>query len=214
MAAERPKCWGRDFNSEDRECKGCPWQVTCREQVIRDAVNRQPAAPAPVQGPPMNYYQQPMPMYQPPAPVQPVHPYYQSALARPVPVAAPAPAPAPVPVQVQPAPAPFQVVQYQRPAAPAPAPMQAPVPVQQPQPIQVLDWYGRFQDPVFYQVATAPPPYRPQHPGETFFERVAKNVGLSMLEAVFMQCFLAVRQMVLPPVPPRPPDVVEGTVQK
>jgi len=36
-------------------------------------------------------------------------------------------------------------------------------------------------------------------PGESFFERVMKNVGLAMLEAVAMQGLLAVRQMVLPP---------------
>ena len=78
-------------------------------------------------------------------------------------------------------------------------PMPAPVPVQHPVQMSALDWYGRFQDPLHYSLMTAPPPYRPQMPGESFFERVMKNVGLAMLEAVAMQGLLAVRQMVLPP---------------
>jgi hypothetical protein len=39
---------------------------------------------------------------------------------------------------------------------------------------------------------------------ESFMERVVKNAGLAMLESFFGQCFLAVRQMVLPPQPPQP----------
>lgn len=201
-AAERPKCWGKDFNSEDRECKGCSWQASCRDQVIRSAVNRQPTVQQ-VQAP-MSYYQpfqqqqfvpQPQPMMQAPAPFQP-----------------PKPAPAPVQIQVQPPQPQYQVTQY-RPPVPA-AQVQVPQPITAQQaPAMFLELYGRYQDPLFYPLTTAPPPYRPQMTGETFFERVVKNTGLAILETVFMQGLLAARQMVLPPMPAQS-NTVDVTPEK
>lgn len=183
-AAERPKCWGQSYNSEDRECRGCSWQASCRDQVIRTQVNRQPAAPQQVQTP-MNYYQ-PQQFAVPqhvPATFQPPRPPVQVA--------------PPQPYQVTPyrPPQPQIQTQMQVPMMPLPAPQVSQQPVQ----MSVIDYYGRFQDPLHYSLMTAPPPYRPQMTGESFFERVAKNVALAMLEVVAMQGLLAVRQMVLPP---------------
>jgi hypothetical protein len=64
--------------------------------------------------------------------------------------------------------------------------------------------YGWLHDPLYYTMAATPPPVRPQMQGESFVERVAKNAGLAMVEAFFGQCFLAVRQLILPPAPKKP----------
>jgi hypothetical protein len=72
------------------------------------------------------------------------------------------------------------------------------------QPVRVYDpppayHYGWLNDPLYYSGVATPPPMRPQLAGETFFERVVKNMGLSMMESMFFQGYLAVRQMVLAP---------------
>lgn len=111
-------------------------------------------------------------------------------------------APAPAPAAQAPA-----VIQYrpQTPVAPQPAQQQAmQIPQQQQVPARFQDWYGRVQDPMFYAVTTAPPPFRPQFEGESFGERVMKNAGLAMAEAAVGQVLLAIRQMFLPPGPVRP----------
>lgn len=203
--AERPKCWGHSYNSEDRECKGCPWQASCRDQVIRAAASQQHPPPQPVQSP-MNYNFQPMP-FQPPQ------------------YGAPAPyqAPAPAPVAFQP-PRPLQAPQYNVVAykPPTPVPLTVPTPVVPPQQFpqqypqqqaQMVDVYGRFQDPLHYASSMAHPPYRPQMPGESFIERVLKNTALSLLESLTMQLHLALRQMVLPPSAPRS-TVVDVTPER
>ena len=64
--------------------------------------------------------------------------------------------------------------------------------------------YGWLQDPLYYSMAATPPPVRPQMQGEAFWERIMKNAGLAMVEALFGQCFLAVRQLILPPIPKGP----------
>jgi hypothetical protein len=181
----RPRCWGQSFNSEDPECRRCAFQASCRDQVIRMNVNRQvqvPQAPAPV-SPTQQYFQNfQQPVYNP-QPYLPSAPVAQQAT---VPVVQ-APQPPPQPVRVQ---------------APIPPRPMTPVAPQQPAPIfGANDWYGRVQDPMMYHIGAAPPPYRPQMEGESFFERVSKNVGLAMMEGFFGQLFLAVRQMVLPPAP-------------
>lgn len=209
MLQDRPKCWGRDFNSEDRECKGCAWQVGCREKVIKDAVERQQSPPMTLQAPVMTNYYQPQPFpapqqYSVPQPAQPVQvpTYYQPAVVKPAPIQGPAPAPFQVPAPVQVPQPQYQVVPYKPPvvqAQPAQAP-QPPPQVQQPQMV-VHDYYGRFQDPLHYQITMAPPPYRPQMVGETFWERLAKNTGLMMTETLLASLILGVRQLVLPPTP-------------
>jgi hypothetical protein len=64
--------------------------------------------------------------------------------------------------------------------------------------------YGWLHDPLYYTMAATPPPVRPQMQGESFVERVAKNAALAMVESLFGQCFLAVRQLILPPKPKTP----------
>lgn len=75
--------------------------------------------------------------------------------------------------------------------------------------------YGWMHDPLYYTMAATPPPVRPQMMGESFGGRVAKNIFLAMIEALFGQCFLAVRQLILPPAPPMStePKVIESVPQ-
>lgn len=74
--------------------------------------------------------------------------------------------------------------------------------------------YGWLHDPLYYTMAATPPPVRNQLQGESFVGRVAKNTALAMIESLFGQCFLAIRQLILPPalpktdvpeLPPHPP---------
>lgn len=179
----RPSCWGKPdiYDSQDRECRGCGFQSSCRDQVIK-------LTPA----------QQNPPVTTTPAP------YYHSY----APYAAPQPTVAPAPV-----PAPVQISQY-RPAPVAPAPIapptytapatRAPVPQQPPQAAQFQqDWYGRMQDPLFFTVLS-PPPLRQQMYGETFGERFFKNLLLDVGAMAAGHLMLALRQMLLPPLPPDP----------
>jgi hypothetical protein len=194
----RPRCWGQSFNSEDPECRRCAYQASCRDQVIRSNVNRQQAVPVapPIPAAAQQYFQN----YAPPS--YSPQPYQVPATT--VVQVQPVPQPQPVPVRVA-----------------APVPPRPPQQVQQGQtyphqPIGMHDWYGRMQDPMMYTVHAAPAPFRPQMEGESFFERVAKNTALAMVEGFFAQMFLAVRQMVLPP-PPRPVNgshQVTGTADK
>lgn len=211
VVAERPPCWGRSFNNEDPECRRCSYQNSCRDQIIRlsQSLNRQPAPvlqpPAPATVTPTSYFAQ----------FQQVHP--QAAPTLPVPYQ---PAPAPVPVATAPAaPQPVVVRHYAPPPAP-PAPPKPPVQVATqpavPPPPQMMDVYGRVQDPMYTMVTSAIPPFRPQMEGESFGMRVGKNMILVALEAVFGQIFLAVRQVFWPPTMPtvqKPPvsrDVTPG----
>lgn len=205
MLAERPKCWGRQYDSEDRTCKGCSWQVTCKEQVIRGALERQPQSPPTMSQP--TYYQPYPPPTQYTVPQQvpvagPQPSYYQQPATRPTTVATVAPPP---PAQ-QPQ---YQMVQFRAPAPPAQAPQQQMQPpaqpmmpvAQQPQPYYA-DRYGQYQDPMVMYLHAAPPPYRPQFEGESFWERMGKNIALSMAEAAIGGLLLGVRQLMLPPGPP------------
>jgi len=185
--AERPRCWSKAFDEGARECRGCGFQTSCKEEILRMNQSRPLAAPAPQQ-----FVQQYQP-YAVPQPVQVVH--------------HPAPQPMqqlvpqfrglqPAPVSQQPQLQPQQLLQR-------PAPPIHPVPAQQ-------YGYGWIQDPMYYALTSAPPPMRPQMGDESFFDRVVKNTGLAMLESFFGQCLLAVRQMVLPPSP----RIVEIEVQQ
>jgi hypothetical protein len=72
----RPPCWGKSYDENNRECKGCPVQVSCKDEIIKLNVQRrpyygtQPTAPAyPAAAAPVPGYfpQPPQPRpYQPP----------------------------------------------------------------------------------------------------------------------------------------------------
>lgn len=149
--AERPRCWSKAYDEGTRECRGCGFQISCKEEIFRQNASRQPA------------------------PVQSYQPYS--------------------------VPQPAQVIPFQ------PQPFRGATLVQQPQQAQRPTYpppsdpygYGWIQDPLSNTLHSAPPPVRPQMGNESFFNRVAKNAGLAMMEAFFGQCLLAVRQMVLPP---------------
>lgn len=201
-SGNRPGCWGRSdvFDSESRECRGCGFNSTCRSQVIKMTINQQPTVPQVTQT---------IPAYYSPIP-QPAHLPYQ------VPHSPVAPAPIPAPV-AQVAPAPVSIQRY-NPPAPAPvapsymAPRVAsPQPTQPTQPVAVAgqpfvqDFYGRMQDPLFFQILS-PPPFRSQMMGESFGERFFKNLMLDLGTMAFFHAGLALRQMFLPPQPPQPPE--------
>lgn len=183
--AERPRCWSKSHDEGSRECRGCSFQTSCKEEIIRLNAMRPMAAPAPQ---PQYYAPQYQPQYQ-----QPFQPYA-----------------VPQPVQViQPPPVQQSLVPQFKglTSAPATAPVLA-TPVMNAQPMRPVHpvppqqyGYGWIQDPMYYALTSAPPPMRPQMGDETFFGRVVKNTGLAMLESFFGQCLLAVRQMVLPPAP-------------
>lgn len=96
VSQEPPRCWGKSYDENDRECKGCGFQASCREEVFRKN-----AEPRPVTA---SYWaaQAPRPYAAPiqvqPMAVQPyVPPFPQMATMRPVaqPVqASPGPMPA------------------------------------------------------------------------------------------------------------------------
>lgn len=188
QSGNRPGCWGRldVYDSEGRECRGCGFQSSCRDNVIKQTINNQQA----VQQVSTGYYspyQQPMPFAPAPAPMA-ITPYQ---------------APAPAPVQVARFVAPAPVVQQQPVRVPAPIPTQLPQQAMHPGQMQ-HDWYGRMQDPLFFQILQ-PPPFRAQVPGESFGQRFIKNLALDLGTMAFFHAGLALRQMFLPPKPPDQP---------
>lgn len=181
QVGNRPGCWGRTdvYDSDSRECRGCGFQSTCRNQVIK-------STPA-----------------QAVAPVN--QPYYSQYTAPALPYMAPQLAQAPIQVARYQAPAPAPIAPMYTTPAPAPVRVQAQVPTlshQQMQPGQPQqDWYGRMQDPLFFQILS-PPPFRPQMHGENFGERLFKNLMLDLASMAMGHLMLGLRQMVLPPQPP------------
>lgn len=220
-SGNRPGCWSNAnvYDNQSRECRGCGFQSSCREQVIKQTMNNQPsvpnvstipsyysqfpqqsvpfATPSPV-APPM-----PPPMFGPPQPQQPTVMKFTAP-----------PPPAPQQMQMQPqmyAPQQMQQMpqqpmqQQMRPMSPQPQPFQHQVSMGS------QDFYGRVQDPLFFALMQ-PPPFRPQMDGETFMERFGKNL---MLDLGAMACFhlgLALRQMFLPPQPAQPLQPPERVV--
>jgi hypothetical protein len=163
-----PHCWGIQYNSEDRTCRNCDYQGTCRTEVIRKDLAARPVGAAPV--PPPSYTT-------PPAPVRTI----------PVNYAAPPPTPYQYYTQPQPPQTPG-AVRY----APQATQQQAPRPLQAPPPQY---GYGSTYDPMFYALAQVPEPFRPQVLGETFVQRVAKNMVLAGFEALLKEMVLGVRQL-------------------
>lgn len=183
--APRPRCWGMPeaYDLSSRECRGCSSQNSCGDTVQRSRnarafqARQAPPGPAYPQAAPQQAYYGPT--YRAPAVAQSFQPQ-----AVPLPVQQP-------PVQ-QYVPQPQQqIIQHPQ--------TQQPVRVYDPPPAY---HYGWLNDPLYYSGVATPPPMRPQLAGETFFERVVKNMGLSMMESMFLQGFLAVRQMVLAPGAP------------
>jgi hypothetical protein len=58
-----------------------------------------------------------------------------------------------------------------------------------------------MQDPLFFTILS-PPPFRPQMQGENFGERFFKNLLLDISAMAAGHLMLALRQMILPPLPP------------
>ena len=191
----RPRCWGKEtqYNPNLRECQSCPFQASCGEDITRQrrAVHPVPSPTWP--SAPQGFTTpaaQPPPMF----PTFPSQPQQQQPLARygvnPVAQVPQAPPPPPQPMQIQ---------QF-RPSPQQPQ-TQAMVVSQMP-PSHGIDWYGRVQDPMFYPIMTAPPLFRPQMQGETFIERLFKNMALSAGEMAAAHLLLFMRQTAWPPKPP------------
>lgn len=192
QTGNRPGCWGQVtvFDSENRECRDCGFRESCRAQVMK-TISTQQVAVQQVSNVPSYYAafpQHQQTQYAAPQQLPMYQPQQQAMQPRPFIPAAPSYA---VPTRVGP---------------PMPVPQSA-TPQMQPQQMQQVqtDWYGRIQDPLFFPMMSAPP-FRPQMAGETFFERVAKNMLLDGLSMAFSHLTLAVRQMVLPPQPLQPKE--------
>lgn len=151
----KPPCWGTSkFDNEDRECRTCGFQNTCREQTIRAK-----SAVAPT----TSYFSQ----FQPP-----------TSYAVP------------------------QTIVQNIPVPPAPQQMRVPVapsPQVVPQQPGLKDRYGQFTDPLFATIKSTPSVVRPQFPGETYPERIAKNMMLSSIEGALGELILGVRQFLWTP---------------
>lgn len=92
LLGPRPPCWGTSkYDNDDRECKGCSFHHTCREQVLKTRPATAPAAP-------VSYFNQfaPQQTYAAPAPIAP-----QVVQVRPAAVAAPVVQQQQMPPQVQ-----------------------------------------------------------------------------------------------------------------
>lgn len=203
---ERPRCWGISYDNESYECtKRCGFNQSCKEKVQQGMLQSQAFRPQPSATP--------QPYYQPPQQQQ----YYSPTQMVPAGYAAPAPhVPLPVIQQGPPRQAvapPMQVYQPPQQARPTPTAMPQPqqqammLPQQPPSWAGTIGVYGAYQDPAFHMVSQAPGVYRPQMSGESFGERLAKNILLSAMEQIFAQCWLGVRQAVFFPAPPEPPDI-------
>lgn len=93
-----------------------------------------------------------------------------------------------------------QPIRYQAPPAPILRVNPQTAPIQQVQPAipvapnQVIDRYGQIQDPMLVTMRSTPSINRPQFQGETFLQRVMKNIALAAVESVLGEAMLGVRQ--------------------
>lgn len=169
-----PPCFGKSYDNDNRECRGCSFQTSCRDEVIKTRNSMAPTT--------TDYYRQ--------------FGYGGASIA---PLRAPV---APAPQAMSSAAAPPPYIGFGRPSMQPPAQQYSQqLPPGYPPPPRYGD-YGWLQDPLHYMMASAPTPMRPQMPGESFAERALKNAGLSMAEAFFMQAVMSVRQLVLAPKMP------------
>lgn len=172
----RPPCWGTNkYDNEDRECKGCGFQNTCKDQVLKDRQT------TPWQSRP---YWAPQPTYQQPSSTS-------TALASRVPAY----------LQPQVAQQPVQVQQVRPQQATITVPVLNSQTVQQQPAVGsiFLERYGQVNDPMFAAIKSIPPVPRAQQQGETFAERMFKNVMLATGEAVLGELFLGLRQFLWAP---------------
>lgn len=178
VSQQYPPCWGNtvSFDPNSRECRSCGAQGTCKEKVDQQRGFSQ-YTPPPVRPytPPTTW----QPPWQPPVAQTPqtwsTSPWASQQQRAPL-------------AQWQP---PQQQMQQAQPQV---------VYVMQQSPGQ--EYYGRYNDPMHYAIASAPLPPRNQMQGETFFGRFLKNVFLGALESVAEEALKGARQMVLPPALP------------
>lgn len=158
IQSQRPNCWSdaRYFNPNTRECRGCSFVTSCRDEITR-IQNRQVS---------------PYGGYQTPAPNMPVQ---QQAM---------------------------PTSQFGVPARQVPA-VQSPVnqPVISAYPAPQRYQYGWLTDPLYYTMQASPPPMRPQLDGESFMERMFKNMALDASASAVANVYWAIRQAVLAPEP-------------
>jgi hypothetical protein len=60
--------------------------------------------------------------------------------------------------------------------------------------------YGWLNDPLYMQMFSVPPPMIPQLPGETFLERLGKNMLRDAGVSMAANLYWALRQMVMAPM--------------
>jgi hypothetical protein len=153
ISSQRPNCWSdaRYFNPNTRECRGCSFVTSCRDEITR------------IQNRSVSNYP-----YQTPAPTQ------------------------------QPSPMPAQQIGLPNRQVPA---VQSPVnqPVISAYPAPQRYQYGWLSDPLYYTMQASPPPMRPQLEGESFMERMFKNMALDASASAVANVYWAIRQAVLAP---------------
>lgn len=183
-ATDRPGCWGSKYDNDARECRECEWQQSCRSEIVRLSVSRQGSTPTRAPPQPTTYanqmqpvqYAQPTFMTPPPPPqAQAATPVYRFNVAQP---------------QQPQAPQQPQQQHAYRPPSPAGGPATTPA---------YVGWYGAVQDPAFGTIHAVPPPFRPQFSGESFGERVVKNMFLAATESILKEAVLGIRQVFLAP---------------
>lgn len=174
-ATSRPPCFGNPQvrNNASPSCQRCPSSADCVSTIQQSG--RPVAAPYYGPTPTQSYTQPQLSTYIQPKPfIPPPPPGYQHS--------------PPLGYSQQP-----QVQGYH---PPQPQPQFAAPAFQQ---NTGGDQYGWFQDPLHQWIAGSPPPVRPQMQGESFAERIGKNIILAIIESLLTQCLLAFRQVRLPP---------------
>jgi hypothetical protein len=194
----QPPCYTdeRYYDPTSRDCRSCSWQNSCRDSIEAKrrsnnlsqvgqgpAVNNFRPQPVPspfIVTPPQNVQNQPQPnmwanpYQQQPQPQQPGGVFRWPNLGQ------------------------YGAPQYANPAQ-VPRPNAQVFQTTQTQYTFKDEQYGRVQDPLYHTISATPVPMRPQFAGETFTERLTKNVALHLMEVFLTQLLLGVRQMFMPP---------------
>jgi hypothetical protein len=165
-----PGCWGQQFTDGDRECVQCVFRDTCRSACMERAT-QMPMAPV-------------RPQPQPMVPL-PARPYIGQPVVPPPP---PVPQVYRAPTALAAAPPQQQVVQYQQYATQQVQVASLPDP-NNPNPLVPMMRPGAMQ-PAYYFC---------QYPGETVFQRLAKNIGLRAAESMFGELMFFFRHWTWPP---------------
>lgn len=179
-----PPCWGRTYQDGDAECRQCRYNSDCKMEMM-EAVNK-PGASLPIIGT-RPYAPPPAPSLALPAPALPIVPlpakpfYVPTAQSLPVPGKIPAP---PTPVVTHQAPTAVPAATYQNPAG-----YSIPNPTAAPNPMS--SW--------FRPGAPGPAYHFTQYPAESVGTRLAKNVLLRAMEALFGELMQFFRHWTWPP---------------